>query len=176
MGVGAREIAINKCPHLRSTVERFHPTGRGNCAQRSVAMVMDLPTAKLVVATVEEEGERYIHCWVEVRGWDYDPSRYEEDRQRLLPFDRDTYRQEMRAQNVRVVGRRFVMEFARRGALSRWMLAKHEPSHKLGLIMGDALLNELNVPHRMDGPLLLPPLASSGIDSELLPTASMSIA
>ena len=118
-------------------------------------MVMDLPSAKLVVGTVEEEeGDRYIHLWVEVRAFDYDPSRYEEDRQRLLALDREAYRHDMRARDVRVVHRRFVMDFARRGALSPWMLRKDGRPHKLGRIMGGALLEELNIPHRMEGALL----------------------
>lgn len=139
---------INKLKHLNATLENFVPKGRGNCIQRSVAMVMDVPTAKLVIGALFS-GHSYIHAWVQDRGVFYDPSRFEEDGC-LLPYEQHAYIAQERASDLRIVKRQWVKHFAERGSLSPWMLRNDNTYHTPPDIMGHVLLNELNIPYFVD--------------------------
>ena len=134
--------------HLRATLANFTPRGRGNCVQQSVAMVMDVPTAKLKIGTVFD-GHSYLHAWVEDRGIFYDPSRFEEDGH-LNAFEPGRYIESQCISDIHTASRKWVLDFARRGSLSRWMLRDDDTHHTLGGIMGEVILQELGVPFSVD--------------------------
>lgn len=147
---GATVYSLERLPHLRAVLDRFTPRGRGNCMQQAVAMVMDLPTAKLVIGCVFDDpgGEGYMHAWVTNRGMFYDPSLYEEEGE-LRPRAVVAFLDERKACEVRIVSRRIVMDFARTGRLSRWMLSDRHPRHALPGIMGEVLLDRLAIPYSL---------------------------
>lgn len=142
--------SLDDLPHLRAVLKRFAPHGRGNCMQQSVAMVMDLPTAKLVVGTAfdDPDGEGYMHAWVQDRGRFFDPSLYVEEGT-LRPHRVHAYLDERKACEVRLVSRRVVMDFARAGRLSRWMRHDRYPDHALPGVMGEVLLDRLAIPYSL---------------------------
>lgn len=139
---------LRKLRHLKATIENFTPSGRGNCVQQSVAMVMDVPTAKLVIGTLFSD-HSYLHAWVQDRGVFYDPSCFVRDGG-LIPYEKEPYIARARASDLHIVNRKWVLDFAKRGALSPWMLRKDNTYHTLGNIMGHVLLDELGVPYRVD--------------------------
>lgn len=145
---GSHHNDLRQLRHLNATLTKFFPLGRGNCFQRSVAMVMDVPTAKLKIGTVTSD-HRYLHAWVGDRGVFYDPSRFEEDG-RLNPFDPGHYIVSESVSDIHTVDRKWVLDFARRGSLSRWMLGDPDTYHTLGGIMGEVLLKQRGIPFRVD--------------------------
>lgn len=142
--------SLERLPHLRAVLKRFAPHGRGNCMQQSVAMVMDLPSAKLVIGNVfdDPDGDGYMHAWVQDRGRFYDPSLYVEEGT-LRPQRATAFLAERKACEVRVVSRRVVMDFARAGRLSRWMLKERYPTHTLPGVMGEVLLDRLAISYSL---------------------------
>lgn len=136
---------LHKLPHLWATIHNFFPSGRGNCIQQAVAMVMDVPSSRLVIGTLFSD-HYYLHAWVQDRGVFYDPSRIVEERG-LNPRRQDHYIEQERASDIHVVNRKWVLDFARRGALSKWMLATDDTYHKLPNIMGHVLLDDLRIPY-----------------------------
>lgn len=134
--------------HLGSSIRNFDADGLGNCFQRSVALVMDWPVAKLVIGTMTHDEGDYLHCWVQASDVDYDPSRFE-DHGELLAFDRDVYRTSHKARDVHVIPRKFVMDFAKEGGLSAWMLKRDVPDHRFDGVMGEVLLQRLGIPFRV---------------------------
>lgn len=142
--------SLEALPHLRAVLTRFAPHGRGNCMQQSVAMVMDLPTAKLVIGTTfdDPDGEGYMHAWVKDRGRFYDPSLYVEEGV-LRAHHTVTFLAERKACEVHVIARRVVMDFAKVGRLSRWMRSDRHPDHALPGVMGEVLLDRLAIPYSL---------------------------
>jgi hypothetical protein len=136
--------------HLAATIKEFTSYGLGNCFQRAVAMVMDRPRARLVIGTVTAlDGHQYIHSWVE-QGQDfYDPTRFEDDEELLL-IDREHYIRSKKAVNIIVFTRKFVMDFAKQGNLSNWMLKTHVLNHQHTRSIGEELLTRAGYPYRVD--------------------------
>lgn len=134
---------LRKLRHLNATITNFIPAGRGNCMQQAVAMVMDVPTAQLVIGTIVSDRD-YLHAWVKDRGVFYDPSRIVEDGG-LKPYHKDHYIKQERASDIHIVNRKWVLDFANRGALSRWMISTDDTYHSFPGIMGHVLLDELHI-------------------------------
>lgn len=152
---------LRKLRHLYSTIERFLPVGRGNCMQRAVAMVMDVPTSKLVVGTLMSD-RAYLHAWVMDRDMFFDPSCFEED-EGLTPYAMQPYIDRHQARDIQIVDRPNILAFARRGGLSKWMLRRDDTHHTLGTIMGHALLDELEIAYEVDDQgFLFPAQAQQG--------------
>jgi hypothetical protein len=136
-------------PHLYGSINNFLPKGRGNCIQRAVAMVMDLPTSKLVIGTLTTD-HAFLHAWVDVRGSWFDPSDYERDGNRIIAHDPEVFRSEQNVIASTIVSRSTVMTFAKRGKLSRWMTSQDDTHHALDGVMGHVLLDELGISYRVD--------------------------
>lgn len=154
---GARHHDLRLLRHLKATLTIFNLTG--NCFQQSVAMVMDVPTAKLKIGTVKTD-HRLLHAWVEDRGIFYDPSRFAKDGG-LKPLNAATFIEGGSISDIHTVSRKWVLDFAKRGSLSRWMLTEDDTYHTLGKIMGHALLDELGIPYVVDDEGFLLPTEQS---------------
>lgn len=141
-----RHHDLNRLRHLHATLTNFNLLG--NCFQQAVAMVMDVPTAKLKIGTAKTEHE-FLHAWVEDRGVFYDPSRFAKDGD-LAPFDPACFIENWSIRDIHTVSRKWVLDFAKRGSLSKWILTEDETYHTLGKIMGHALLDEIGISYRVD--------------------------
>jgi hypothetical protein len=114
-------------------------------------MVLDAPRSRVIIGTLRHRDEEpYLHCWVEEGGWYYDPAKFEE-LGGLPAHGKSSYTQTNSVTDIHVVARPIILTFAKRGALSRWMLSKDESVyHKLGGIMGEELMRESGIPFRVE--------------------------
>jgi hypothetical protein len=151
--------------YLTATINNFSAGPYGNCFQRAVALVMDVPTAKLVVGTCEDRQDKhlYLHCWVENRGIYLDPSKFEEHGNQIKPIQKDAFVAVLGARDIHVIDRKWVIDFARSGNLKDWILKRDDTYHTLGGVMGEVLMERRGIPYRVDehGALLPLPLAQN---------------
>jgi hypothetical protein len=159
-----KPLDLNKLPHLRSCYE-IYPSeqGQGLCFHRSVALVMDMPTAILTIATnrAATDEERaimpeasptpFLHAWVEQGDGLLAPTTIERFGG-LVWLPREAYYVMNGASNIHRFTRKRVMEFARANGISAHLrLGRPDKCKKP---FAAALLEHLGVPHRDDNGVL----------------------
>lgn len=132
---------------LYASIQWFDTGEDGNCIQRSVALVMDWPAAQLAIGRLmRDDGSQYIHAWVTVGDKCYDPATFEQTMS-LEGQDSEGFRSERNVVEQWTVERPWVLDFAKRGGLSRWMMSRDtNVYHKLDGVMGEVLLRERGIP------------------------------
>ena len=151
-------MLLSNLRHLTATIQGFDTGSDGNCFQRSLALVLDVPTAKMVVGCLphRDGSGDYLHCWVEDRGHYYDPSLYEQHGGQLNPIQKSAFEQVFRPTDVKVLDRKWVVDFAKSGNLSAWIRKPEIQKHGFDKTIGETLLDRIGYPYRVENMALLP--------------------
>ncbi len=144
-------------PHFEATLRRI---GRnGPCFFRAAAFVLDVPQARLMVATFRpgtpEEiardrnvsDEPFIHCWAEVGGSVYAPTSYENCHNQLVPFNLVDYYEGNGAKDVVCMTRANLMRLSKKYGLGKHLL--YLTPLEGNLKFASIILDELGVKHRL---------------------------
>ncbi|HEX7884270.1 MAG TPA: hypothetical protein VF499_16205 [Afipia sp.] len=124
------ELPLKKQKNLSNSLRSLKGLpGQGLCFHRSVALLMDQPTAKLVIGTIREASkeelkenplgatEPFLHCWTEIGDQAYVATLIEANGG-LFGIPAHVYREANGATNVEVFPRKPVMDFAKANSLS----------------------------------------------------------
>lgn len=143
--------------YLDATIRGFSTGTDGNCFQRSIAFVMDEPTAKVVVGTMtRSDGARFLHCWVK-QGKDYlNPANWDHAKQDDRHTPEEFYAS-ISIEDERIVDRKTVINLTTRGKVGKWMLST-DPAvyHLFDVTLGEALLREIGYPYQVKDRSILP--------------------
>jgi hypothetical protein len=144
-------------PHLEASFKLIGP--RGPCFFRAVALVLDVPQAKLMVgtfraATPEEQAASpevspvpFIHAWTEIHGAVFAPTTYESCNAQLVPFDLVDYYQRNGTRDVVCMDRARLLRLSRKYGLDKYIL--YGAPLEGNLKFASVILDELGVRHRM---------------------------